>query len=63
MDFFNPKTYYKKMDKKLSNLKTKLERKNLILEKLNAEIKILNYQINKISEVQTNAIHTNTRKN
>ena len=63
MDFFNPKTYYKNMDKKLLNLKTKLERKNLILEKLNAEIKILNFQINKLSEVQTNAIHTNTRKN
>ena len=51
------------MDKKLLNLKTKLERKNLILEKLNAEIKILNFQINKLSEVNANAIHTNTRKN
>ena len=61
MDFFNPKTYYKNMDKKLLNLKTKLERKNLILEKLNAEIKILNFQINKLSEVNANAIHT--RKN
>ena len=54
------------MDKKLLNLKTKLENKNLMLKKLNAEIEILNFKIsklNKISEVNANAIHTNKRKN